>query len=386
MPLYDLTEFLKLSSVLNYNLSAASLNRYNVLLFILEDKRLHANEKQDRRYKSIIMEALGFLFGAYSQKRRRLGPMAVIHPIRAAALYCRAVPRIGPINLLTALFHDVLEDIHPGKFENSLWKEMESELFAILKRLGPHNEQRLTENMLHLTRLETESYYEYIGRLLDHCEDSTELVQIKLADRLDNTLDMRIDLRDPLEGSDFFQTIFQILFVPNYQPRNNEPHPTTSTVLNGARRLYQLFKNAVLLSLVRRRIDPRSARSFRALFDAVATASLREAQRTLLHLIRHHQTDIGQQRTLFFEAMEYCYRGRIDLVTKPDSRYLLDGLFSTYFAFAGKKELGQRLDLLYQNKPLMLEASIAFITIFLSFLNDERFYVRGISAKGIEPK
>ena len=41
MSLYDLTEFLKLSSVLNYNLSAASLNRYNLLLFILGDKPLH---------------------------------------------------------------------------------------------------------------------------------------------------------------------------------------------------------------------------------------------------------------------------------------------------------------------------------------------------------
>jgi hypothetical protein len=84
--------------------------------------------------------------------------------------------------------------------------------------------------------------------------------------------------------------------------------------------------------------------------------------------------------------MEYCYKGRIDLVTKPDSRYLLDGLFSSYFAYASKKELNPKLDLLYQNKPLMIEASIAFITIFLSFLNDERFYVKGISAKGIEPK
>jgi hypothetical protein len=43
------------------------------------------------------------------------------------------------------------------------------------------------------------------------------------------------------------------------------------------------------------------------------------------------------------------------------------------------------LDILYQNKPLMLETSVAFIVIFLSFLNDENFYIRGISAEGIEP-
>jgi hypothetical protein len=38
MPLFDLTEFFKLSSALNYNLSAASLNRYNVLMYITDSK------------------------------------------------------------------------------------------------------------------------------------------------------------------------------------------------------------------------------------------------------------------------------------------------------------------------------------------------------------
>ncbi len=386
MPLYDLTEFLKLSSVLNYNLSAASLNRYNVLSFILGDKHLHREEKQDRRHKSVVMEALGFLFEAYSHKRRRLGPMAVIHPIRAAALYCRAESQVGLVELLSALFHDVLEDVDPVDFDLSIWKRMESDLFEILKRIGSRKERRLTDNLLHLTKVPGESYYEYIGRLLDHCDRSTELVEIKLSDRLDNTLDMRIDLRDPLDGVDFFENIFQILFVPNYSLDQYQPPHATSTVLNGARRLHQLFKNAVLLSLIRQKIEPKSSEDLRALFDAVATASLREAQRTLLHLIYRRHRDLPHQRRLFFEAMAYCYEGRIDLVTKPDTRHLLDGLFSTYFAHASKKELGPKLDLLYQDKPLMIEASIAFITIFLSFLNDDRFYVKGISARGIEPK
>ena len=50
-----------------------------------------------------------------------------------------------------------------------------------------------------------------------------------------------------------------------------------------------------------------------------------------------------------------------------------------------QKIRGQRLDVLYQNKPLMLEASIAFIVILLSFMNDPGFYVRGISQEGIQP-
>jgi hypothetical protein len=34
----------------------------------------------------------------------------------------------------------------------------------------------------------------------------------------------------------------------------------------------------------------------------------------------------------------------------------------------------------------MLEAAVAFIVIFLSFLNDETYYIQGISAEGIEPR
>ncbi|MGD9237814.1 MAG: hypothetical protein PVF09_14115, partial [Desulfobacterales bacterium] len=80
MPQYDLNEFLKLSSVLNYNLSAASLNRYNVMMYIIGGKTLDRNASKDREKKGLIMDALGYLFSAYQQKRRHLGPMAVLHP------------------------------------------------------------------------------------------------------------------------------------------------------------------------------------------------------------------------------------------------------------------------------------------------------------------
>ena len=79
MQFYDFKEFLRLSSVLNYNLSAASLNRYNVLLFIIGEKKLVLDEQMDREHRLIVMEALSYLFNVYNQKRRRLGPMAVLH-------------------------------------------------------------------------------------------------------------------------------------------------------------------------------------------------------------------------------------------------------------------------------------------------------------------
>ena len=385
MPLFDLNEFFKLSSALNYNLSAASLNRYNVLMYIIGDKRLDADEKKDREQKGILMEALGYLFNVYSQKRRRLGPMAVLHPLRAAALFTRSLDSINIVDLLTLLFHDILEDINPADYNIQEWKSMEGQLYRLLERMEIEDESRLVTRLMSLTRVENESYYQYIGRLLDNTQNFPEIVQVKLADRLDNTLDMRIDLEDPLSRIDFFETVFQIMFVNNYPGYKPKMEHAPATAMNGARRLYQLFKNAVLLSLIRQHVPAAGRREVRNLFDALSEAGLKEAQRTLIHLISYHVKDLHTQRSLVLEAMQYCYSGRSDLVTMPDGSQLLDGLFSTYFGNKVKKNRRQQLDILYQNKPLMLEASVAFLVIFLSFLNDDTFYIRGISAEGIEP-
>jgi hypothetical protein len=386
MPLFDLTEFFKLSSALNYNLSAASLNRYNVLMYITDSKRLDDDDNKDREKKAIVMEALGYLFSAYRQKRRRLGPMAVLHPLRAAALFSRIRPSLNLVELITVLFHDILEDIKPGQFDVQGWKTMEEQLYGLFDRMAPEAESRLTENMLSLTRLDNESYYQYIARLLESAPEAPEIVEVKLADRLDNTLDLRIDLEDPLARIDFFENVFQIMFVDNYKGYKPKMEHSPATAINGAKRLYQLFKNAVLLSLIRLYAPDARQRSQQLLFDAVAEAGLNEAQRTLIHLISYHVKDVSIQRDLILEAMQYCYSGRSNLVTKPDGSQLLDGLFSTYFGHKSSQVRRQQLDILYQNKNLMTEAAVAFIVIFLSFLNDEKYYIQGISAEGIEPR
>jgi hypothetical protein len=380
---FDLTEFFKLSSVLNYNLSAASLNRYNVLLYILAGKRLDPDERLDREKKSLLMEALGYLFSAYSHKRRRLGPMAVLHPLRAAALMIRAKDEPKLDSLLTALFHDILEDVKSVDIEAQEWKDMELRLFELLEHMPPEEESRLIQRLKCLTRTKSESYYRYIGRMLDCSAAFPDVVDVKLADRLDNTLDMRIDLEDPLVGIDCFQNIFQLLFVNNYPGYVPRIEHQPASAMNGARRLHQLYKNAVLLSLIRQLPVPPETPARHTLFNAVAEASLKEAQRTLMHLLGYHLKDHHAQRRLIVDAMDYCFSGRSDLVTKPDGQQMLDGLFSTYFATPDGRVLSQQLDRLYQNKPLMIQASIAFIVIFLGFLNDSRYYIRGISIEGI---
>jgi hypothetical protein len=386
MPLFDLTDFFKLSSALNYNLSAASLNRYNVLMYITDNKRLDDDEKIDREKKGLLMEALGYLFSAYRQKRRRLGPMAVLHPLRAAALFTRTRPSLDLVELLSLLFHDILEDVNPSQFGVQEWKDMEIQLYGLFERMAPGDESSLTQNMLSLTRLADESYYQYVGRLLENARQAPEIIEVKLADRLDNTLDLRIDLEDPLARIDFFENIYQILFVNNFKGYVPKWEHSPATAINGAKRLYQLFKNAVLLSLIRQYAPDTGQHSQNILFDAVSEAGLNEAQRTLVHLISYHVKDVSTQRSLILEAMEYCYSGKSDLVTKPDGNQLLDGLFSTYFGHKSSQVRRQQLDILYQNKNLMLEATVAFMVIFLSFLNDQSYYIQGISAEGIEPR
>ena len=383
---YDLNEFLKLSSVLNYNLSAASLNRYNVMMYIIGRKALDRNTSKDREKKGLIMDALGYLFSAYQQKRRHLGPMAVLHPLRATAIFARNQKRLNTVGLLSVLFHDIMEDINSNDFDASQWMDMESRLYDLLERMPDEDEAELLGHVVALTRTERETYYQYIGRLLESASQAPQLVHVKLADRLDNTLDMRIDLEDPLAGVDFFKNVFQLMFVNNYRGYTPSNEHSPASAMNGARRLHQLFKNTVLLSLIRQQHSMGNDHALHVLFEAVCDASLKEAQRTLMHLLGYHFTNLSDQRKLMLEAMDYCFSGRIDLVTKPDREQLLDGLFSTYFAYNAKKVLHRQLDILYQNKPLMIQASIAFFVIFLHFLNDAKYYIHGISAEGIKPR
>ena len=381
MAVYELDAFLRLSAVLNYQLSADALGSGNILSILLEKKRL------PRQQRDILLAVLRYLGRAYGQKRRRLGPMAILHPIRATALLSRAEDKVSLLDLLTVLLHDKLEDIAPDDFPRDVWTELEEEFQGLLKQVDPTDEWFLMERLELLRRDEKgQTYCQYIGRMLGQQKQMSDLVRVKLADRLDNTLDMRVDIHDPLEGVDFFSHLFQLLFVGTYTGYKPDlAHPAKSPI-NGAQRLYELFKNTVLLSLIRQKADTNQDPAGSRLFHATVVASMKEAQRTIMHIFGYHITDVSHQKQLLEETMAYCLEGGSDVITMPRSDQKLDGLFIGSFDHDDSAARKEQMEVLYQDKPLMVQASIAFIVIFLSFLGDENYYVRGITPEGIRPE
>lgn len=381
MAVYELDAFLRLSAVLNYQLSAFQLGSGNILALLLEDKTLPSRDTET------LLGVLKYLGRAYGRRRRRLGPLSILHPIRATALLARAEEKVDLLDLLAELLHDKLEDITADDFSPEEWRELEEEFQSLLKRVDPTDEWFLMERLELLKRQEEgQTYCQYIGRMLGQGKQTPDLVRVKLADRLDNTLDMRVDIHDPLEGVDFFSHIFQLLFVGSYTGYKPAlAHPPRSPI-NGAQRLYELFKNTVLLSLIRQKAGTRVDAAASRLFNAIAVASMKEAQRTIMHIFGYHIADISEQKRILEEAMAYCLEGGFDVVTTPRQEQRLDGLFIGCFDHHDSSVRDEQLEMLYQDKPLMVQASIAFIVIFLSFLGDETYYVRGITPEGIRPE
>jgi hypothetical protein len=373
MGLHEFTDFLRLSSTLHLQFSAEGVGWPNILQIISNRKPLSGPRENEA-----LRQVLAYLDHAYGERRRRIGPPAILHPLRATALLTQATGRPRLLDMLTELLHDKFEDLTLEKLGRSRFEQVESEFSELLKKIDPSDEWYLMERLNDLARKKGESYDEYLSRLLDRARETPELVRIKLADRLDNTLDLHIDLDDSLEGVNFFQIIFQVLFPPTgpgYQPHSEHP---ISSPLNGAQRLYQLFKNAILLSDIREKNlapdDPAGGR----LFEALALASMHEAQRIALHIMGYHLKGIEKQRTLLMETQQYAQEGRMTRATPPSGEHELDGLFATFFVADGDIR-DQRLRKLYNNKELMLQAAVAFVVVFLNFAHSSDYRVQGIS-------
>lgn len=373
-PVIDIQEFLALSSFLNYQLSGEPVNWRGILNLMVDDRL----DQIDEEY---LLEALYYLVEAYGEQKRRLGPLAILHPLRSVALLAKAQADISTLDLVTTLFHDKNEDITRERYDAATWDRLVDIYQGFQKRVGIDFSQVLNDRIGFLTKGDGQKYYDYLGKLLAVVKFSPELAAIKLADRLDNTMDLRVDLHDFTEEHHFYQILFDILYVNSYQGLNlKKPHPINRKI-NGAMRLYQLYKNAVFSSLLRaEKIELNKVGQ--RLFFSLAMASIREAQTILLHIFAYHLQDPQEQRRLLMEVISYAQEGGFGFI-REKSDHLLDGLFKNYFEHDSKEKKENSLANLYVDKKLMGGAALSFIIIFANFINDENFTIKGISKAGI---
>jgi len=375
-PIITTHDFFSLSSHLNYQLSGEPVNWRAVLTLMNRDCFGQSDE-------GLIIETMVYLGEAYGQEKRVLGPFAVLHPIRAASILSRASESTSTLDVLTTLLHDKNEDITENKYTEETWQKLEGIYQGLIRKIDSIEKWYLNERIHFLTRHRNEPYIEYLSSLINQARATPELVKVKLADRLDNTLDLRMDLYEDIPGVDCYQVIFESLFTDTYAgPLAKSPHHTERKI-NGAVRLYELFKNAVFLSLLRHEhieLDEAAAR----LFNSLAISSINEAQNIMLHIFAFHMGDLQKQKAILMSVMDYCNRGGIRSINLS-GRHRLDGLFKNYFDFQIKEQLKIRLKELYNEKELMAEAAIAFAVIFTNFLNDRTFTIKGITTDGIKP-
>lgn len=376
-PLINTREFLSLSSFLNYQLAGEPINWQGILSFLLV-------KKADKDSELFLLDTLKYLDEAYGNQKRRLGPLAILHPIRTGSLFAKAYGDPGTLNLLSALLHDKNEDLTADQYSEETWTRLEEKYHSLLGKIDSQTKWFLNERIAYLAKREGENYTRYLGRLLGKAKTTPELAAVKLADRLDNTLDLRIDLYDLSDHGHCFQIIFDIMFVNSYTGLSvEEPHPVSSKI-NGAMRLYQLYKNAVLLSMLRDEQVPLETAAQR-LFYSLAVASIREAQAIMLHIFTYHFTAPDRQRAILLEAMQYSHKGGFECINEEGS-YDLDGLFRKYFVHDSPESKKVLLDTLYHDKRLMGLVAVSFLIIFANFINSDEYLIKGISSDGVIPQ
>ncbi len=366
---------LALSATINWHLSARKIDLGALLRVILGPARV-ANHAP-------LLETLSYLRSAYGERRRKSGPAAVLHCLRTAAMLARIMPEPGMLDLLGALLHDKEEDLTAEELGAQEWTRVQAEFARVLGKIDADHRWFLGERIALLRRRENQTYYQYLGQVLDKATEMPDLLHCKLADRLDNTMDIAVQ-RPPTDQHDFFETAFGVLFLPNYQLRPQEvasaPDSEACVLL-----ISQLFKNVVLMSMLREQRLDRLDDVTNTLFTALAAVGRAQAEWGAVALLTSAIASCELRRQLVLEIMEYCAAGGIAAVTRKERGGLLDGSFLEHFAEPDDKVRKRRLETVYGNKPLFIRLMVMFIGIFTVFTTDPTYYLRGIDSTGLHP-
>jgi hypothetical protein len=374
--LLTIEEFLTLSAKINYQLSATSLKPEVLLSLVLGPASVDAHSQR------VLVAAFAALQAGYDSDRRRLGTPGILHPLRAAAILARTADQPTLVELLAALFHDKDEDLTEKELGAERFGKMQTRYHAMLELLSPEERTRLVACVDALSN-HAPSYSEYVGQVTDRSRELPELLHVKLSDRIDNTFD--VHLQHPgVSNYNFYRAVFDILFLPGFKGVSMGRFHFMPDVKEGVMLLSQLFKDTLLLAMLRNAGLDRQDVATRRLFVGLAVAGIREAQWLALEMFNTVYADVAGQRALLLEVMEYCARGGINSVRAANAEDALDGVF-VRFTSGSKAEQKAALTELFNDRDRLARMVLAFIVVFAAFINDPGYTLQGIDRSGAHP-
>lgn len=155
----------------------------------------------------------------------------------------------------------------------------------------------------------------------------------------------------------------------------------------GDQRLYQCFKNIVLINRYTERelIEKKPISAVSRLHLAQATRQ--EAQIILNHLCTYHCDDDLLNPEKVYEIyrlhLDYERQGGYKEVTRAGT-HIFDGLFQRFFDAKVRGD-NAALHVLYDNRYLMCMAALAFRHIADQYLQDPNYFLVGLTQRGLKP-
>jgi hypothetical protein len=365
----------ELSLEISYALMANPPNELALLTLIL-------GQPPPPSFREPLLEAIRFLLLGYGTDRRKSGPLAVLHPMRTAAMLGRSLPKLQILDLLGAFLHDRDEDISPDRIPQARWAELQQKLERLLGMINHDEQWFLGERIAILSRKRGQTYFDYLVNIIRNARTMPDLLRIKLADKLDSTYDIQVP-PSRFERLDFYQVVFDLLFLPTYSGLAAHDDYFLVGEREAMLLLSSMAKNAVFLSLLRQTGHDRDDPTIELLFDALAFASIRQARWVLLELFATSLDSVDDQREMLKDVLAYCEDGAIAAITSRERGHPLDGTFLERLVVASDQERRQRLAEVYADRTLFAKVVTAMIIIFSCFRDDPRFRIEGIEIRGI---
>ncbi len=334
-----------------------------------------------RRYDGnagIFDQGLNYIVEQLKGSFRKLGQPAAIHPLSTVAILARSHPgKLDAPHAFLGLFHDLLEDI-PGIKKRSF-----SKYFHLIDPEGAWDLDGALR-CLSMTKKEKHRYWAYLGRIIDYCNKSGDLlpIHVKIADRMSNTLDTHLAVPTALtQKTNFYRDIFDVLLSVDFKKLNE----MESFELSEAERIVlfrQILKNLLFCSLINSELKHMDETGKR-LFTGLIAASIGELEWLGLEVM-HKVRDVRRLREIIYQSIDYVRGGGMSVRAKS-TEHPLDGILLEIYAERDRSRRKRKTLALYKDNEVMTAACVALVAAFSSFIHEKKFTIPGVSPTGLDP-